>query len=70
MPISKALARVQADGKRLTDPNLIVIGWMLELPEAERIGRSLCARARSASLYEIRGIAIKAHLSGPHSRLR
>ena len=70
MPISKALARVQADGKRLTDPNLIVIGWMLELPEAERIGRSLCVRARSVSLYEIRGIATKAHLSCPHSRLR
>ncbi len=24
--------RVQADGKRLTDPDLIVIGWVLELP--------------------------------------
>ena len=25
--------RVQADGKRLTDPNLIVIGWVLALPD-------------------------------------
>ena len=25
--------RVQANGKRLTDPNLIVIGWVLELPD-------------------------------------